>query len=262
MRMNRRVLALVLLGCVLAAGIAGADTLLLGAKLWPAFWSAYIVEAYADAAAPLEVVEYAGYGGVLGPVLGYQPEGARWSVSLAAMVLNYFYQEMDLYDGFGGWLDTIYLDNSRMEFDVAFNYQVSELVKVFAGYKLQLTSMIVSSDFGGAFEITTRMHMPTAGIGVAYPISDTLVLGGQLGVLYAIPYAEVDGIQDETFESTVGFTGEATVSVLKRQGMIVQVGYRFQQVGVAFDLDGLPGAENYKDTFHGLTLAVIYLLDV
>lgn len=228
-----------------------------------------------------------GRGILVGPLLSYQTDDKLWSVSFALMHFGSFSQEADVtastFDG-ATWenLDAKYkLELNRREYDFAVTRSLTENFKVFVGYKHQITEQKFKGEdpWGNEFdiyEVDVTLKIPTAGIGYVHPLTDKLFFGAQLGLLYVMPTVEftdkfsddagnysidgdpVDGEEfEKDFDSTLGFNGELAISYLVGESLIVQAGYRYQQM--RFKKGGDIDFDEW-DTFHGVTLTAVYLL--
>ena len=290
------------LALIPAPSVAG--TLMIGVKGWAALWDSAVGETFSKSA-DNEIEEYLtapppggdnldarlssdiklGMGALVGPMLSYQTDDKMWSFSLALMHFGYFSQEADVkaatWDG-ATWddVDAKYiLELNRREYDLAVTRSLTGNLKVFVGYKHQITEQKFKAEdpTGNEFdiyEVDVTIMMPTAGIGYVHPLSDRLFLGLQLGVLYVMPTVEYtdkfsddagnyspygDPVDGETwekdFDKTFGFNGEVSLSYLIGESVIIQAGYRYQQIRIKmgeFDFDEW-------DSFHGVTLAALYL---
>lgn len=107
----------------------------------------------------------------------------------------------------------------------------------------------------GLFILNTkiRVHIPTIGAGVAYPLGRKLFTSAQAGIIYAISDA------DEDTKPTLGFNIEGGISYLLSDSMIMQAGFRYQLYNIKFTDSSTYEKDSYQDTFKGLTLALIYM---
>jgi hypothetical protein len=305
--MKKLLIALtVVFALILIPALSEAGTLMIGIKGWAALWDSAVGETFSKSA-DNEIEEWLkdplggnnndarlssdlklGMGALVGPMLSYQTDDKLWSFSLALMHFGSFSQEADVkastqttaVDPYED-LDAKYiLELNRKEYDLAVTRSLTGNLKVFVGYKHQITEQkFKGEDPDGnefdIYEVDVTIKMPTAGIGYIHPLSDRLFLGIQLGLLYVMPTVEytdkfsddagnysiegdpVDGEQwEKDFDKTFGFNGEASLSYLIGESVIVQAGYRYQQIRIKmgeFDFDEW-------DTFHGVTLSAVYLI--
>ncbi len=284
-----------------------AGTLMIGVKGWAALWDSAVGETFSKSA-DNEIEEWLkdavdgegnndarlssdlklGMGALVGPMLSYQTDDKLWSFSLALMHFGYFSQEADVkastqtaaLDPYEDVDAKYILELNRREYDLAVTRSLTGNLKVFVGYKHQITEQkFKAEDPDGnefdIYEVDVTIKMPTAGIGYIHPLSDRLFLGIQFGVLYVMPTVEfTDKFSDDTgnyspygdpvdgetwekdFDKTFGFNGEASISYLIGESVIVQAGYRYQQIRIKmgeFDFDEW-------DSFHGVTLSALYLI--
>jgi len=252
-------LAVTCIICVMPAqGRAG--TFIVGAKTWTAMWDSWMgqnMEATAGGEAEL------GIGIMAGPVLGYQTDEGTWSVSAAIMALSYFKQKMEVPDGGGGTVN-MDADCRRMDFDFAVNYAFLTYFKVFAGYKLQTYKTEYTMTGLGAGTYTMKMmgHIPTVGLAAVYPLTDSLIAGIQAGFLYAVLddlKLEAPGQPDDSMnmKNGLGFNAEIGLNYILMENVMIQGGFRYQQVQVVPDQ---PNPPKSSDRFFGITLGAVYMI--
>jgi hypothetical protein len=104
----------------------------------------------------------------------------------------------------------------------------------------------------------------TVGLGFVLPLTDRLLCGIQLGVLYPInaevevKIYKVDGNESYEYdlERTFGYNGEANISYLILDNILLQGGYRHQRTHSKCDERNL----DEWDVFHGITFSAVYLV--
>ncbi|HOP62451.1 MAG TPA: hypothetical protein PK358_01865 [Spirochaetota bacterium] len=306
----KKVLNLIILLLLLlttSAGIAG--TISVGVKGWYAYWDGVpdslskivdddvdegIEEALSGAGtvdSNTESSKDTGKGFLTGPVLAYQSDDRLWSLSLALMYFSSF-----KYSTTSEGTITIgpptnqngehHLDYSidlkRREIDIALSRSVSARAKVFAGYKYQslehnlsVTGPIYISgvpvgDVDTDTEIKITSHIPTAGAGYVFPVSESIFLGLQAGVIYIIPEyttETTDNISGEksdhsaTLDKTFGINLEAAASFLFMENLIFQAGYRYQGMRVKHTASDEDDSIDVWDSFQGVTFSALYLFN-
>ena len=253
-----------------------AGSWMIGVKGWYATWDSAVLDWFEqDLAAgfrengiDLQADSDPGDGYLIGPVVSYQKEGSKWSFSGAFMGISDFSQD---WDGSAPGMDIdSSLDLDRFDFDLAANYTLHKYVKVFVGFKYQKTEMDFTLRYDTLmaqrvfdYKLEADTYMPTAGIGLAYPIHEKFALGLQLGVLYADIDLEITDEEGDTFDiwpqSTWGFNGEVTLSYQPKEDLILQIGYRYQiwqlEARRPQSLEEIVS----DDITHGVTGLVVYL---
>jgi len=257
MKKWKRVLLTVLILVVFVAGNLSAGTLLLGGKLWVAQWDPFVAQIwewmYEDSGSGTVDIEK-GRGFLIGPMIGYQGD-SPFSFS-AALMYGPFKQKTDITDM--GDTSSVDSELTRSDLDLAVSYALSDTFKLFAGYKFQKYSVTMETEWG-TIEIDGTVHMPGGGASLAFPLSDTLLLGLQTGGFYVIPSFEESGYREYDMKNTFGFNAEANISYLLSPEWILQGGYRFQRFNVEFgESEGID--ETFTDTFHGLTIGAVYTI--
>ena len=230
-----------------------------------------------------------GKGYLAGPMLAYQTDDRIWSFSLAFMYLSDF-----TYDTTSSGIFTIgppenlngintlnyTIELKRREIDVAISRSISSRMKIYAGYKYQSieetldvkgTMVETTVPFSGSIDSTTDIkvtfHIPTAGIAFIFPMTDSIFLGVQAGLLYYIKPAYRTDTKDNNsglitsessyYESTLGINTEANISYLRSDKLLFQLGYRYQGAR----LKNESGSINVWDSFHGVTLSALYIFN-
>ena len=162
------------------------------------------------------------------------------------------------------------LELTRKETDIAVARSLTENWKFFVGYKRQAWESKFKADVQGesfdVYDINLDMDVPTVGVGYTAPLSESLALGIQAGVLYVMPDFEVkDYFFDETFgvdmANTLGFNGEVMLTWLVSESVALQGGYRYQYMKLEFD-DPDVDIDPIDDTFHGVTVTAVYMMPV
>ncbi len=277
-----RMATLVMTALLLAPAVAGAGTWFAGAKGWYAWWDSSVLEwfekditgKFLEAGLELTTSKDPGTGYLLGPTVGYQTDDQKWSFSLALMLLGRFSQDWDA-AAFRSTGENMNLSSDltieRADYDLAANYSLRDDLKLFLGLKYQLVEMgldltydTVAGRTGGRYRMEQEVLMPTVGVAYVRTLSDRWVLGGQAGILYAIPELTLRDPHGQSFDvwprPAPGFNGEVTATWRMSPGALMQVGYRYQ----LFQLD-TRAPETWKesvsnDTTQGLTLSVTWVL--
>lgn len=260
---------------------AGAGTYYTGVKWWQTSWDSAILdwfekdigETYRANRLQLTAHKDAGDGYLAGPLLGYQSNDRKWSVSFSPMVFSSFSQDWN------GTADPMMLATrvslERKDFDLAASYAINEYLKGYVGYKYQDMQMefilTFTAPMGGQtitqtfhYDLDSQAHIPTAGLAGVYQISDHLVTGLQAGVLYAIPSLTVteasSGVnQDIRPWPGLGFNTEATLTYQPLKNVLLQGGYRYQVFKMEARAPGRTEITRSYDVTHGVTLSAIYV---
>jgi len=283
----RKTIAISIVCLVLAiSSTSTAGTLMAGAKGWYTWWDSALGD-FAAKAADISLEEYIveeglgtfvdlnsdpkqGGGILAGPLLSYQTDDGNWSTSLAWMGFGSFSQDADItaaVDG-TGHVASYDLDLNRSEIDLAVSRKITERFKVFLGCKYQTMKYTYEVTYEGlvfdVYKSEATMAIPTLGAGYFHPISDTMIIGIQGGLLLVtgtIGYNEelwpgYGGY--EKFDPTVGFNGELTFSYMIKQKVMLQVGYRYQTMKLKAGFDTVENLDD-TDTFHGVNLSAVYM---
>lgn len=255
-----------------------AGTFMFGVKGWYTIWESSTLDwfdknikaDFANVGIDLSTNIDDGSGYLAGPLIGYQSNDGKWSVSFAPMIVSSFSQDWDV-KAAGMDMKTD-VDLKRTDIDIAVSYAVNKYVRVFWGYKYQdmeidltLSYDTMMGDIKAKYKLDTTVHIPTIGTGFVYPVSDKLALSTQLGVLYTIPTLEAkdwDGKRHDIWtEGTVGFNGEFAVNYQPTGNLIFQLGYRYQYWRLdakAFD-DEYSGKTESDDITHGPTVSAVWI---
>lgn len=251
--------------CVMLLGVeAKAGTFMVGAKGWYAEWASATDKAISEVLA--DSLGYGhtskpGTGYMLGPVFGYQTEDGRFSVSAALMVLDSFSQT-NTYSSGGTTIGTK-TEMDRKDYDLAASFLVLDWLKLYAGYKYTTANYDVNFSATGDdfYEIKYAGSIPTAGLAVAFPLSDMFVLGVQAGFLYVMPDYKWRVSTGEwtklKADNSFGYSVEPMLSVRLFESFVIQCGVRYQIYSVKFSDPAFGVTKN--DEFLGGTVAAIYL---
>jgi hypothetical protein len=245
---------------------AHAGTVMVGAKMWYAQWASAPDKAVAEVLANSSGIQTAypgttatvnpGSGFMAGPVLGYQTDDHKWSISSAFMVFNSFSQKTDWNFGGAGSLKTKTSMN-RSDIDLSVSYLLIDWLKIYAGYKYTASTYKVTFDDGSDFyKITYTANIPTAGVAVAFPITERITIGAQAGILYVMPSYKWDAEKLKT-DKSIGYNIEPNISILLTENFMMQFGIRYQIYNVKFTDPAFDMTKN--DEFLGVTLAGIFL---
>lgn len=258
----QKLLFSVIISCFLVLSVsatATAGTVMVGVKSWTAAWDSWMgndaVESFPGSSADN------GYGMMAGPVIGYQTDDKLWSFSAAFLALNHFTQDITLdMTSIGYPKEDFEAELNRMDFDFAVNYAFNDNFKFFAGYKIQTYDIEFSSSQSPKITIEMTAHMPTIGVGAVYPLMDNLVASGQFGLLYTIPgdsTTKVLGASEKTkMKNKFGFNFELGVNFMVVDNLILQAGFRYQQITIQAKEDDKAD----DDKFYGLTLGAVYMI--
>ncbi len=234
-----------------------------------------------------------GKGYLAGPMLAYQTDDRMWSFSLAFMYFSDFKYETTSSGTFSAVIGvpmsginflSYNIELKRREIDVALSRSITSWMKVFGGYKYLRTenkleirgSLIIPpatvvGTVNSDVEITSNVHIPTAGIGLVFPLSSSVFFGLQGGILYLIPTSETKSTDNEAgtgdkyttdFNNSFGVNLEATLSVLAFESIMLQLGYRYQGMQIEAKVNESVGAYSVWDSFHGVTLSALYIFSL
>ncbi|HQI82899.1 MAG TPA: hypothetical protein PLR71_15235 [Deltaproteobacteria bacterium] len=255
MKRSCATLAATALLLVLPISDAKAGTFLTGAKYWHAQWDSAVLDwfekdigaGFAEVGATLVSDIDKGSGYLAGPLIGYQTDDGAWSFSFAPMVFSHFSQDWH------GNADTMALntsiDTTRRDYDLAAIHSLARYqdkapflryCRVYAGYKYQTLeydlTLRYNTDMGEVaydYDLEASVHIPTVGFGLTYPVHEKAVLGVQGGVGLALIDLKMTDRENTTFDIypkySYTFNGEANVSILPINNLVVQLGYRFQE---------------------------------
>ena len=263
------------LGFSLEPDRALAGTYFTGAKSWYASWDSAILDwfeedlgqAFLQNRLTLRADSDPGDGYLAGPMFGYLTDDGEWSFSFAPMVFSSFSQDWHGTAGPMSLLTTV--DLTRRDYDLAASMKLNNNYKLYFGYKYQDMKMDfhLAYDVAGMpqnflYKIESKIHIPTIGIGTAYQLTDSLVAGGQAGILYTFPTLKITtaGVSEDIRPwNSFGFNIELNLTYRPASNVLVQAGYRYQ----VFEFEArAPGSFNdisSYDITHGLTLSAIYM---
>jgi len=256
-----------------------AGQFMLGVKGWYTSWDSSILDWFEQDIAldfrnrrlTLQADNDPGTGYLSGPLFGYQTDNGKWSFSFAPMVISSFSQD---WKGTAGSMAlNSNVDLERQDYDLSVNYTLSKFIKVYAGWKLQIMEMDFSLSYVTParpqefrYKVESMVHMPTIGIGAIYPVHEKVVIGLQLGILYAVPDLEITDQDDYTRnlwpQPSFGYNIEPNVTFQPLERLIFQLGYRYQVFSLEtvniVDGDTLSKWDSY-DITHGVTLTGVYV---
>jgi len=243
---------------------ANAGTILVGAKGWYAEWDSAFDKAFADAittALPgFSSTVKPGTGFLVGPTAGYQSDNGDWSLSVAYMAFSSFTNKTE-YEFSGVTVETK-TEMQKRDLDIALSYSLSDYFKVFAGYKYVTCKYDVNFDDGSDFyEVKMTSSIPTAGAGLAFPLSEEIALGLQFGLLYVFPEYKISDEKIKT-ENGYGISIEPNLTFLLSESIMTQLGIRYQVYNVKFADPSYPMETTKNDQLVGVTLAVMYLFNL
>lgn len=276
MKKNIRVIILVLGLSVLCHGNAAAGTFILGVKYWHADWDSAILDwfekdislSFQENRLQLKAESDPGQGYLYGPLLGYQTDNGKWTFSFAPMVFSSFDQD---WDGSAGTMDIeAEVNLERKDYDFMIGYNLSKYIKGYLGYKYQEMEMdfdlsyitLTSGEITFNYNVESRVHMPSVGVGGFYPMHEKVVAGLQLGLIYSIPDLKIS--EDSTGTDNIkpwpnlGFNTECTLTYQPLSNFILQLGYRYQ----VFTMEARgPGREDITESYditQGWTFSAVY----
>jgi hypothetical protein len=274
---KKRFVAVVALisACLLWPTAAEAGTYFLGVKGWYTTWDSGILDwleediatTFADNRLDFEADRDPGDGHLVGPLLGYQTDDGKWSYSLAVMVFSDF--EQDWGGNAGAMMLTGDAALDRHDIDFAVNYTLSKYLKVYGGYKYQDSELDFTLSFDtimgrqtDVFKVDFEAHIPTVGLGAVYPLHETVVIGGQAGLLYAIMDMKIknpDGDTDNIWPHPgLGFNTEANITYMPWKHLLLQLGYRYQVFTVEARGPGREDIVKSYDITYGPTFSLVF----
>lgn len=263
----KRVLLTVLsvLSAFLVMSEANAGTVMVGAKAWYVEWDSAYDKANADVMVDIFEAFYGGNwsatvkpgtGYLAGPLIGYQTDDNQWSFSAAFMILNSFKTNTE-WEVDGTKVNTeTKLD--RKDIDVSASYMLSGNMKMFVGFKYVIANYDLTVEGDDWYTAKMISKIPTAGISLVFPLSESLVLGIQLGAMYIIPTLEEKydtGTVEYKMDKSFGGTVEPAITYTATEYLMLQLGARYQIYSVKFkDWD-----VTKNDRLLGVTASVVYL---
>ncbi len=254
-----------------------AGTYFFGTKGWYTTWDSGILDwlekdiaiSFRENRLDFSAHKDPGTGYLAGELLGYQTDDAKWSFSLALMMVSSFEQDWH------GSAGTMELSGDvrlkRYDFDLAVNYTLNKYLKIYGGYKYQdmdLDFILSFETMMGAqtdiFRVDSQAHIPTIGLGAVYPLQKRIVVGGQAGLLYAIidMKLKTSGADSENIwpHPGLGFNTEANVTYMPWKNLIFQLGYRYQAFTTKARGPGREDITTSYDITYGPTLSLVITL--
>lgn len=261
---------------ILQTSASEAGTFFLGVKGWYTMWDSAIMDylekdiavSFAQNRVQFQAQRDDGEGYLIGPLFGYQTDDGKWAFSFAPMIISDFTQD---WDGSAGSMNLRgEADLERQDYDLAVTYTLSQYFKVFAGYKYQdmkldfdlIYDTIMGSQLD-TFIVEAQAHIPTFGIGLAYPINEKIAVSGQAGLLYPMMDMEISsetGATDDILpQARPGFNSEVNLTYQPMKNILVQLGYRYQMFEFKGRSPGKTEAITSRDITHGVTLSTVYI---
>ncbi len=157
----------------------------------------------------------------------------------------------------------------RKDYDFAVGINLSKYLKGYLGYKYQDMKMEFDISYVTTmgrttlnYDIESKVHMPTVGLGGFYPLHEKVAIGLQLGLLYAIPDLKITEASTGTDNikpwPNLGFNVEGSLTYQPFGNLVLQAGYRYQ----VFELEARgPGREDITESYditYGWTLSAAY----
>ncbi len=245
-----------------------AGTIMVGAKGWYTEWESAFDKAIADAVIHYCYIEdpagnYSstvkpGKGFLAGPLIGYQTDDNLWSFSAAFMFINLFKSDTDW--DFNGYELKTKTKMRRNDYDMSVSYMLLDFMKVFAGFKYVKSTYDVdiknpAEDFYKA-EMTCKI--PTAGIALGGSLTDSIVLGIQLGIMYIIPDYKYEGEKLKA-DNSIGYTVEPNLSFLISENFMLQTGVRYQIYNAKFNDTKNDLNVTKNDQMLGVTASAVFM---
>ena len=263
--MKKRILILSVFLMFSIPSASRAGTFMLGLKGWYTSWDsafaktlgAYYHDYFVAAGIPNTVTINPGTGYLAGPLVGYQTDDRKWSLSFAGMIFSSFKQNTK----FETSTEKAVLDLklTRKDMDFTAGYSLSDHLKLFAGYKYMYTRADLKFKFYNGEQdmgwYQTTSNIPSFGVGTAFPLSDKLLLSGQFGLLYVKTNMEYKDGTSYKVDNSWGYTIEAALNYLLTQNVFLQAGVKYQ----TFTLKISDLKTNEKDNFFGFTGSAIYM---
>mgnify|MGYP006281525405 CR=1 FL=1 len=269
------------------AGAVYAGTLMVGAKGWYTYHDSFMNEYVAErteeslidggltsASSSTE----AGNGTLLGGVVGYQADDQNWAVSMAFLFYSKFSNSIET-NGTSGGLPVVDvkfdIDEERQDYDFAVTYSLSDYLKVFGGVKYMFLKYTMDEliDYNQVYlpatpderyqvVVKSQYILPTAGIGLSYPLNPNLVVGIQAGLLYVWgeyeTRFEMGNTETGELDPALGYNAEASITIVIGQSILLQAGLRIQ----SFNVKESNGEFDSWDTNRGVTFGVLYLVSI
>lgn len=270
---------------MLFPSVSWGGQFMLGAKTWYAAWDSAVLDwfekdigvGFAANGLTLHSDIDTGSGYLAGPLVGYQSNDGLFSLSIAAMMFSDFSQDWS--GQAGGMRLTTQIDTERTDIDLAVSMALSafadkgaflKYAKIYLGYKYQIvdydlrlyydTFLMPSQQYD--YRLNAKVHMPTIGLGLAYPVSAKLALGLQAGIgiaLIDLDLAYPAGGQFSISPSaSLTYNGEATLSYMATEHLIVQLGLRSRIWYLKARSPQRWEETESRDLTYGLTASVVY----
>jgi len=189
---------------------------------------------------------------------------------------------------------TYYADMSRMDIDSALSYRVSELFKIFIGYKYQWISVEMrhterrhgvnhseESVIDLYLEILFPSHGPAVGIGYSQPLSPDFFIAANFSVLYLWSKLDMSDSEYQTYNAPtlsyansayreepmgtydlyqIGLNFEPTIGAqIGGTGVVATLSARIQYMRIKFKEDSETGhGDWYTDMLYGLFVSAMY----
>jgi hypothetical protein len=222
---------------------AAAGTYIFGVKYWNADWDSAILDwfekdialSFQENRLQLTASKDPGKGYLYGPLIGYQTDDQKWSFGFAPMIFSSFDQDWDGSAGTMNLETTVNLERKDYDFVVGIN--LSKYLKGYLGYKYQDMKMEFDYSYVTTmgrttfnYDIESKVHMPTVGLGGFYPLHEKVAIGLQLGLLYAIPDLKITEASTGTDNikpwPNLGFNVEGSLTYQPFGNLVLQAGYR------------------------------------
>jgi long-subunit fatty acid transport protein len=227
-----------------------------------------LISDFARAGRTLQTSKDDGSGYLAGPLMSYQTDGGKWSVSFAPMFLSSFSQDWG--GSLAGMEMNADLDLERIDYDLAVSYALNKDFWIYFGHKYQeieidfvLSYETMMGSITNKYKLESEVHMPTAGAGYVYLVSDKIALSAQLGLLYSVPDLKMtdnDGtVYDIWPRATFGFNSEVTMNYQPLNKVIIQAGYRYQYFRLDARQPDTWNKTESDDITHGLTLSGVWI---
>jgi hypothetical protein len=257
----------------------------------------------------LEVGDPESSGFVYGPILGYRTEDKKWDFTLALMWFGTYTTSVDASvsaTGTGSFpfvvsttvtlpFSTEFIIEHR-DIDFQAGYMLTELFRIFAGYKYQSYETTLGADYNfnyfgqqlyasHNFTTSATMHMPYVGGGIVYAINNWATMRANLGFGFIVAGSmeqdnEISGnIAGTPINTEYNFSGAKVEMAYCLMGNIIlgitlanrvniEVGYQYQRFtfkvkDADLDADGqADDSGSETDYFYGFTMSAVYLFTI
>lgn len=270
---------------------------LIGAKAGYFVWEPFFKDMEGSGLADVETGEGVLYGPVLSviftPSLSFSVSGFFGAQNTHWHSSNYL-QTWEGQTNITEISGTYYADMTRMDIDSALSYRVSELFKIFIGYKYQRISIEMrhterrhgvnhseESVIDSHLETLFPSHGPAVGIGYSRPLSPEFFIAANLSALYLWSKLEMSDIEYQTYSAPVlsyansaysehpmgthdlyqiGINFEPTIGAqIGGTGVVVTLSARLQYMRIKFKDDSEIGhGDWYTDMLYGLFVSALY----